>query len=101
VLVIHDCLFRARSLASVNPTVRRVRGFVELVSDSLTVSSVFFFFVARVVAVWSFRLTKGFLMKSLNMGRFLEESRANVNAVLYDLHATARAGGESRGALLR
>jgi hypothetical protein len=93
VLVIHDCLLRARSLASVNPTVRRVRGFAELVSDSLMVSSVFFFFDARVVAVASFRLRKGLVIRSLNMACFLEESRKIFNAATVGrAYATARAG---------
>jgi hypothetical protein len=54
VLVIHDCLLRARSLSSVNPTVRRVRDLAELVSDSLMLASVFVFFDATVAAFWPF-----------------------------------------------
>jgi hypothetical protein len=50
VLVIHDCLLRARSRSSVNPTVRRVRGFAEVVSDSLMFASVLVFFDATEAA---------------------------------------------------
>src|SRR5205814_10189092 len=50
VLVIQDCLLRARSLCSVNPTVRRVRDLVEVASDSLTLASAFSFLLAAVSA---------------------------------------------------
>src|SRR5438034_6250535 len=47
VLVIQDCLLRARSLASVNPIVRFTRGgFAEVVSASFTLASVFSFLAA-------------------------------------------------------
>lgn len=43
VLVIHDCLFAARSLSSVRPTVQRARGLGEPRSISLILASVFSF----------------------------------------------------------
>jgi len=53
VLVIHDCLLRARSLCSVNPIVRWTRGgFVEVVSVSLMAASVCSFLTAAVPAVF-------------------------------------------------
>src|SRR2546423_13729211 len=59
VLVIHDCLLRARSLASVSPIVRLTRGGLSaVVSDSLTLASVFSFFAAIAAAtsaLWLFR----------------------------------------------
>ena len=42
-LVIQDCSFAARSLASVIPTVRRGRGLAATVSTSLIISSAFCF----------------------------------------------------------
>src|SRR5438105_3386877 len=51
VLVIHDCLLRARSLCSVNPIVRLTRGgFVEVVSASLMAASVCSFLIAAASA---------------------------------------------------
>jgi len=53
VLVIHDCLLRARSLCSVNPIVRWTRGgFVEVVSVSLMAASVCSFLTAAAPAVF-------------------------------------------------
>ena len=49
-LVSHDCSFAARSLASVSPIVRRVRGFTDAVSGSLILASVCSFLSVVAVA---------------------------------------------------
>jgi hypothetical protein len=67
VLVIHDCWLRARSLCSVNPTVRRMRGFPEVVSDALTLARVFSLLVAVAAALSLFREPKSLFIRFLRM----------------------------------
>jgi len=75
-LVIHDCWFAARSLASVRPTVRRARGLAPG-SGSLILASVFSFLSSVAPASRTFRGPNSLSLRFISSLCLVVDCRAN------------------------
>src|SRR5450759_2777432 len=94
-LVIHDCWFAARSLASVRPTVRRTRGLAPG-SGSLILASVFSFLSSIAPASRTFRGPNSLSLRFISSLCLVVDCQANAVVLRETVHLATRQSYLSR-----
>jgi hypothetical protein len=94
-LVIHDCWFAARSLASVRPTVRRARGLAPG-SGSLILASVFSFLSSVAPASLTFRGPNSLSLRFISSLCLVVDCQANAVVPRETVHLATRQSYLSR-----